>query len=111
VRCIESTEAKFISFSEATQNIVWLRRVLEECNTMQAGSTACQFAKRKHVGIRYHFLGAKIQEGSVKISKVNTKEMQSDFLAKVLQPRQFIAAISKYHIMNMIQNHGVEEEC
>lgn len=75
------------------------------------GSSASQFAKRKHVDIRYHFVVAKIREGCIAVRKVKTEDMESDFLTKVLQPHHFIHAINKFNIMDMDPNHRHEEEC
>lgn len=124
---LSSTEAEFIALSEGSRIITWLRRVLEEFKVKQdptviyqdnsgsiawaTGNNAKQFAKRKHVDIRYHFVVEKIQENTVELRKISTLEMEADFLTKVLAPAEFKNAIEKYNIIDDTAGFTREEEC
>ena len=112
---LSSTEAEYVALSEATKTITWLRRVLNEIGIAQApsvvyqdnigsirwaeSSPASEFSKRKHVDIRYHYVREKLQEKAITLRKVSTRDMQSDFLTKPLEPGNFKQALAKTDIL------------
>lgn len=123
---LSSTEAEFIALSESSKTIVWLRKVLTEFGITQkativhqdnvgsiywaTGNTASEFAKRKHVDIRYHYVVEKVKYGEITLTKTPTEEMQSDFLTKVLHPTKFRNAVTDSGIMNYTATINREEE-
>ena len=124
---LSSTEAEFIALSEATKTIVWLRRVLAEFGIIQkptvvyqdnigsitwaTGHIGSQFAKRKHVDIRYHYVVEKVSERDISVVKKSTKSMESDFLTKALHPNEFREAVKRTRIINYSAKIHREEEC
>ena len=46
-------------------------------------------AKTKHIDIQYHFVREKIQEGTISLNYIPTKEQLADILTKGLNPSLF----------------------
>eukprot|EP00957_Ditylum_brightwellii_P133038 10144351-Ditylum_brightwellii.AAC.1 len=46
--------------------------------------------RTKHIGIKYHNFRSKVEDGTIKIIKIDTKEQQADMLAKNLAKDQFL---------------------
>ena len=98
------TEAEYIACCQATKEVLWLRRLMEELQEAQQeptlllcdsqGALALQrnpvFHNRtKHIDIQYHFVREKICEGNVKFEYVPTQEQVADFLTKALPRDSF----------------------
>jgi len=123
---LSSTEAEFIALNEGSRTITWIRRVLEEFGINQkptivyqdnagsivwaTGNVASQFAKRKHVDIRYHFVIEKIREGAIELRKIDAVHIESDYLTKILGCHEFIKAIKKANILYTVAITPREEE-
>lgn len=88
---LSTTEAEFISLSEGTKLVVWVRKLLEELDSSQAGSAAINeenqgavvwsnigVRKAKHVSVRF------VTNGTVDIKYFNTKDMTANALTKPL---------------------------
>ena len=99
-----TAEAEYVAAFEATKEAVYLRRLLSElgeidaaeCITLNEDSQACIkiatnpcLAERtKHFDIKWHWLRAKVADGTVVLRYINTHEQVADILTKSLGPRQ-----------------------
>lgn len=108
---LSSAEAEYVALSEACRVIAWLRQVLNELGIRQnptnvaqdntgsiswaEGGAAKHFSRRKQIDLRYHYVIEKVRDGSIRLEKVGTEEMEADFLTKALGPSRFANAIAK----------------
>lgn len=96
---LSTTEAEYMSMSEAIKEASWLKQLADEldpklaktiklhCDNRSAIDLAesDRFSNRtKHIDIRHHYLREKIQEGSISIEFVPTEEMVADNLTKAV---------------------------
>ena len=47
-------------------------------------------SKTKHIGVQYHFIQEVIEDGSVDLQKIHTKENLADILTKPINADKFI---------------------
>ncbi|GAB4832444.1 hypothetical protein Ancab_040266 [Ancistrocladus abbreviatus] len=99
-----STEAEYVAATQASKEAVWLKMVLEELGHKQEKMTLfCDnqsalhlarnpvfHSKTKHIRVQYHFVREKVEEGTVDMRKVHTKENLADFLTKAINTDKFI---------------------
>jgi hypothetical protein len=96
---LSSTEAEFIGASEATRELLWLRKVAKALGVHQDtplilhedNQGAISLAKEeshkrrtKHLDVRYHFVRQCVQSGLVQLVYCRTEEMVADFLTKAV---------------------------
>ncbi|KAL7288350.1 hypothetical protein TKK_0017683 [Trichogramma kaykai] len=96
---LSTTEAEFIAASEATKEIVWLRKLLADigctCNDPTVLYMDNQSAIRltrnpefhrrsKHIDVRYHYIIEKIKENVIDSKFVKSGEQFADVLTKAL---------------------------
>jgi hypothetical protein len=96
---LSSTEAEYMACTRATQEIIWLRQLLEQLGVMQTQPTTLlgdnqgaialannptDHPRSKHIQLRYHFIRFAISDGQIYLDYVPTKEMVADGLTKGL---------------------------
>ena len=101
---LSTAEAEYIALSEATQEAIWLQRLLTDIGVPLKGPTVIHednqgafaiarnpvaHARTKHIDIRYHFVREGIQNGAVDLTYVPTDEMVADILTKPLPKHRF----------------------
>ena len=102
---LSSTEAEYMALTEAIQEAIWLKAFLCELGEMKhdeavkvyednQGAIALaknpEFHKRtKHIGIRYHFVRERVEDGQVVLQYCSTKEMKADMMTKPIPAVQF----------------------
>lgn len=99
---LSSTEAEYVSMSEATKEVLHLRSLLLELGlgefipitlytdnrgAQQLASNSVYHARTKHIDIRHHFIREAIENELITIIHVPTDQMTSDILTKPL-PRK-----------------------
>lgn len=105
------TKAEFTALSEGCTAVVWLRKVLKElCRNQDAtdiaqdnrgaidwaeGGPAKQFVKRKNIDIKFNSVMKLIDDGEVKLKKVDTNKMIADYLTNPLAPGKFENVIKR----------------
>jgi transposase InsO family protein len=105
-RCtsLSTTESEYVAASEATREIVWTRRLLQEIGFEQTSPTSLlcdnqgavklvknpELHKRtKHVDVRYHFIREKEDEGEIVTSYVDSENQLADMFTKALDTTRF----------------------
>lgn len=98
VIALSTSEAEYVSVSAATQEAVWLRRLLADIQAVPEGLTIImednqgaigiaknpiQHARTKHIDIRYHYIREALQEGVI------SDKMIADLLTKGLPRGRF----------------------
>lgn len=99
-----TTEAEYIALSQATQEAIWMRRLLtdigcksEEPTTMyEDNQGAIEISKNprfhnrtKHIDITFHFIREKISSNEVKVVYCSTNSMLADIMTKGLTKERF----------------------
>ena len=101
---LSTAEAKYVALSAATQEAIWLRRLLTDVgesledpiviNEDNQGAIAMAenpvgHARAKHIYIRFHFVREGVQNGAIILKYVATGEMIADILTKPLPKHPF----------------------
>ena len=94
---LSTTEAEYVALSTATQEALWLQRILTDVgkpleepiviNEDNQGHIAMEtnpvgHARTKHIDIRDHFVGEGVQDGAIILKYVATGEMIAGILTK-----------------------------
>ena len=110
---LSTTEAEYISATEAAKEAIWLSRLAKDfglpsktpllgCDSQSALCLAKNpmfHARTKHIDVRYHFIRQSLEDGLITLVKIPTKDNPADALTKSL------ARSSHEHCLRLI---GVE---
>ena len=101
---LSTAEAEYMALSTATQEAVWLRRMLADLQANPKDPTVMlednngaiaiaknpvSHARTKHIDIRYHCVRESVQDGIINLTYCPTKEMAADLLTKPLPRGRF----------------------
>ena len=104
VVALSTSEAEYIALSTATQEVIWIRRLLcdlgisldvpttlmeDNQSAIAIAYNPVQHARTKHIDIRYHFVREAIQKRLVEVKYCSSREMVADILTKALSKEQF----------------------
>ena len=107
---LSSTEAEYVSLSQATQEAVWLRQLLNDVGFKQVMPTilyednqgAISLSKNpklnsrtKHIDIKFHYVRQAVNEKTIETNYCPTEEMAADIFTKSLSKVKF----EKFRIM------------
>ena len=94
---LSTTETEFLYMSEATKEIIWLRKFLEELDGKQIESTTLYVGNQgalswgteavrhaKHVAIRINFVKQEVDNGTLRLSYCPSVKMPADISTKPL---------------------------
>ena len=113
---LSTAEAENVSGSLATQELIWLKRLVSEVKggneiptLMQDNQGAIAMSKNpvkhtrtKHIDIKYHFIREKLLNNEFKVQYCPTNEMIADIMTKPLGTQLF----EKFRgMMNMVNSH------
>jgi hypothetical protein len=93
---LSTTEAEYVVATEASKEMIWLHRFMEELGKKQENSrlycdseSAIHLANNstfhsntKHIQIRYHFIRSILEDGHLKLEKIHTSQNPADMLTK-----------------------------
>ena len=93
---LSTSEAKDVAATEASKEMIWLQRFMEELGKKQENSRLyCDsesaihlvknttfHSKNKHIQLRYHFIQSTLEDGHLKYEKIHTSQNPADMLAK-----------------------------
>lgn len=101
---LSTAEAEYVSASEATAQVIWLRCVLEDlgesqteatllkCDNMSAISMSRNpvfHQKTRHINRKFHFIREALQEGVIDVQYCRSEEQLADILTKALPKEKF----------------------
>ncbi len=104
VVALSSCEAEYVSLCSATQEVVWLRRLLKSIGfTQNQPTTICEdnqgaiclsknskdHGRTKHVDVKYHYTRETIDKNVIKVEYCPTGKMVADTLTKGLPKPAF----------------------
>ncbi|XP_071735125.1 uncharacterized mitochondrial protein AtMg00810-like [Rutidosis leptorrhynchoides] len=101
---LSSTEAEYRSAASATQEIMWLKQLMEDlhqstdyqvklfCDNLSAirlAENPVFYARTKHIEVHYHYVREKVLEGEIKMMPTKTDEQVADIFTKSLSKPKF----------------------
>ncbi|KAK9078793.1 hypothetical protein SSX86_002851 [Deinandra increscens subsp. villosa] len=103
VVALSTTEAEYVSLTEAVKEGIWLRGFVNELRLSQSKTVIkcdnqgvvqlskfnVKFDKTKHINVKLHFIRDIIKAGEVKVENVRSDENASDMLTKALPCSKF----------------------
>ena len=98
VVALSTTEAEYVAAIEASKEMIWLQRFMEELGKKQESSrlysdsqSVIRLAKNsifhlrtKHIELKYHFIRSVLDEELLKLDKIHTRQNHADMLTKVV---------------------------
>jgi hypothetical protein len=96
VVALSTTEAEYVAATEASKEMIWLQRFMEElgkkqennklyCDSQSAihlAKNSAFHSKTKHIQLRYHFIQSTLEDGQLKLEKIHTSQNPADMLTK-----------------------------
>ena len=93
------TETEYMTAIQACKKTIWIQRLLEElghkqekiyvfCDSqsvLHIARNSAFYSKTKHIGVQYHFVREVMEDGSVDLQKIHTKENLADILTKPIK--------------------------
>ena len=110
VAALSTIEAEYMAATEACKEAIWLKRLVEElghtqqnipvyCDSQSALHIArnpSSHSRTKHIDVQYHFVREVVEEGSVDMQKIHTKDNLADIMTKPVNSDKFIWCKSFY---------------
>lgn len=102
---LSSTEAEYRAVTEAGQELLWLRRMMEAFGCTDENPTVLHsdnlgaihltskstfHGRTKHIEIQHHWIREVVRNGEIKLQHCLTENMVTDLLTKALGKQQFI---------------------
>jgi len=98
VVALSKMEAKYVATTEASKEMIWLQRFLDELGKKQELSrlysdsesvihlakSSAFHSKTKHIQLKYHFIWSALEDGQLKLEKIHTSQNPADMLIKVV---------------------------
>ena len=102
---LSSTEAEYLSLSDACRQVVWINSVLREmrmdvypiplCGDNQGAifiaTNAVQEKQTKHIDICYHYIREVVDQGEAALYFIPTDQNSADMLTKNLTREKFLS--------------------
>jgi hypothetical protein len=100
-----SAEAEYVSASEATKQVVWLRKILGDMGEKQDMTTIlfCDnksaiamtknsvfHSRTKHINLKHHYIRKTVEDEEVVIKYVKTGDQLTDIFTKALPCDKFV---------------------
>eukprot|EP00731_Ephydatia_muelleri_P036346 Em0239g7a len=104
VVALSTTEAEYVALGAATQEVVWLRRLLSDIKaspkmptiisednqgTIAIARNPVYHARTKHIDIKYHYVREALMDGVIDLVYCPTQQMTADILTKPLSRDRF----------------------
>ncbi|KAH9704158.1 hypothetical protein KPL70_011349 [Citrus sinensis] len=104
VVALSTTEAEYMAATQACKEAIWIQRLLEElghkqqkipvfCDSQSAlyiARNPAFHSRTKHIGVQYHFVREVVEDRSVDLQKIHTKENLADVLTKPINTDKFV---------------------
>ncbi|KAH9751503.1 hypothetical protein KPL71_014323 [Citrus sinensis] len=108
VVALSTIEAEYMAATQVCKEAIWIQRLLEElvhkqekisvfCDSQSALHIARNptfHSRTKYIGVQYHFVREVVEDGSVDLQKIHTKENLADVLTKPINADKFMCSRS-----------------
>ncbi|KAE8656252.1 Retrovirus-related Pol polyprotein from transposon TNT 1-94 [Hibiscus syriacus] len=98
-----TTEAEYVAATQASKEAIWLKMLLEELgHNQEYVSLFCDsqsalhlvrnptfHSRTKHIRVQYHFIRENVEEGTIDMQKIHTKDNIADFMTKAINADKF----------------------
>ena len=98
VVALSTTEAEYVASTEASKEMIWLQRFMEELgkkeenrrlycdntSSIHISNNLAFHSKTKHIQLKYHFIRSSLEDGQLKLEKMHTSQNPADILTKVV---------------------------
>ena len=116
VVALSTTEAEYVALSAATQEAVWLSRLLTDIKgppkapilikednqgTIAVARNPVSHNRTKHIDIKFHYVREALEDGIIDLTYCPTEQMTADILTKPLVRQQFETFRLKMGLKNM----------
>ena len=113
---LSTTEAEYVALSAATQEAVWLRKLLSDIEapsdiptvinednqrTIAIAKNPVSHNRTKHIDIKFHYVCEAIKDGIIELEYCPTKQMAPGILTKPLTRQQFETLRLKMGLKNL----------
>ena len=100
-----TVESEYVSCSESTAEIIYLRKILNELGrlgkylTLMYGDSKGSIllarnnvfhSRTKHIGIAYHYSRSRVNEGDIELIYISTDDNVADLFTKPVSRKMFI---------------------
>ncbi|XP_073119675.1 uncharacterized protein [Henckelia pumila] len=103
VVALSTIEAEYMTATQACKEAIWIKRLLEElghkqekillfCDSQSAlhiTKNPAFHSKTKHIGVQFHFVRKVVEEGSLDMKKIHTKDNMADIMTKPVSTEKF----------------------
>ena len=111
---LSTAEAEYVALCSATQEAIWLRRLLGELGwdqekptkiyednqgTIAMSKNPVNHSRTKHIDIKYHFVRDAVQNNIIELEYCQTEKMLADIMTKPLARGQFEMLRAKMGIL------------
>jgi hypothetical protein len=86
VVALSTTEAEYVAATEASKELIWLHRFMEELgkkhennrlygdseSSIHLEKNSTFHSNTKHIQLRYHFIRSVLEDGHLKLEKIHT---------------------------------------
>ncbi|KAE8670544.1 hypothetical protein F3Y22_tig00112127pilonHSYRG00101 [Hibiscus syriacus] len=124
-----TTEAKYVAATQASKEAIWLKMLLEELghnqeyvslfcdsqSTLHLARNPAFHSRTKHIQVQYHLIREKVEEGTVDMQKIHTKDNIADFMTKAINTDKFTWCRSScglfmpVNLENVFSKYGLTE--
>ena len=98
VVALSTTEAEYVAATEASKEMIWLQRFMDELgkkhdmgtlyndsqSTIHLAKNSAFHSRTKHIQLKYHFIRSVLEDRQLKLEKINTSQNPVDMLTKVV---------------------------
>ena len=112
---LSTTKAKYMAATQACKEVVWVKRLLKELGHKQEKITLfCDsqsvlhiarnpafHSKTKWIGVQYHFVREVVEDRSIDMLKIHTKENLADVMTKPINTNKFVWSRYSYGLTKM----------
>lgn len=117
-----SAEAEYIAAAAASNQAIWIKKVLSDLNHVQEepivlwcdnksaiaiAKNPIQHGRTKHINVKFHAIREAEQNGDVKLQHCSSEEQLADILTKALPSAKFMELRSKLGVFQK----SFKEEC
>jgi hypothetical protein len=104
---LSTTKAKYVDATEASKEMIWLQRFMEELGKKQEKNRLYYdiessihlaiklslHSKNTHIQLRYHFIQSVFEDGHLKFKKIHTSQNPIDMLTMGVTKEKLISCL------------------